>query len=111
MAKRNNHGVFYDAFLAHFALVAGAEGPVRKLVQAFPDYRLAAQMDRQGRFIEELGRTQLALLALRGRGRGAAGDAGRTRGPQPVGRTDCRRAQPGDRAHLCLLYTSPSPRD
>ncbi|WP_082125084.1 alginate lyase family protein [Aurantiacibacter luteus] len=58
MAKRNNHGVFYDAFLAHFALVAGAEGPVRNLLQAFPDYRLAAQMDRQGRFIEELGRTR-----------------------------------------------------
>lgn len=58
MRKRNNHGVFYDFYLAHFALYAGAEGAARNVVEAFPEYRLGVQMDRQGRFIEELRRTR-----------------------------------------------------
>ncbi len=51
MQKRNNHGVFYDFYLAHFALYAGAEGAARNVVEAFPEYRLGMQMDRQGRFM------------------------------------------------------------
>lgn len=58
MNKRNNHGVFYDFYLAHFLLFAGAEDLVRNVVSKFPDYRLGVQMDRQGRFIEELKRTR-----------------------------------------------------
>lgn len=58
MRKSNNHGVFYDFYLAHFALFAGAEGAAANVVEAFPEYRLAPQMDRQGRFIAELQRTR-----------------------------------------------------
>lgn len=58
MQKHNNHSVFYDFYLAHFALYAGAEGAARNVVKAFPEYRLGVQMDRQGRFIEELRRTR-----------------------------------------------------
>jgi hypothetical protein len=58
MKKTNNHGVFYDFFLAHFALFAGAASVTRDIAEAFPQYRLARQMDRQGRFIAELKRTR-----------------------------------------------------
>ncbi|WP_271077289.1 alginate lyase family protein [Aurantiacibacter sp. MUD61] len=58
MTKRNNHGVFFDFYLAHFALYAGAAEPASNVVEAFPEYRLGVQMDRQGRFIEELSRTR-----------------------------------------------------
>lgn len=58
LAKNNNHGVFYDFYLAHFALFAGAPEVARNITLNFPRYRLGAQMDRQGRFIEELRRTR-----------------------------------------------------
>ena len=58
MRKRNNHGVFYDFYLAHFALFAGLERVTGNVIDAFPEYRLGVQMDRQGRFIEELKRTR-----------------------------------------------------
>lgn len=58
MQKRNNHGVFYDFYLAHFAIFAGLDGVTANIVQNFPAYRLGVQMDRQGRFIEELKRTR-----------------------------------------------------
>ncbi|WP_158611015.1 alginate lyase family protein [Aurantiacibacter spongiae] len=58
MRKANNHGVFFDFYLAHFALFAGAPDVARNVVAAFPDYRLGVQMDRQGRFFAELGRTR-----------------------------------------------------
>lgn len=58
MLKTNNHGVFYDFYLAQFALFAGLEGTARSVVDSFLDFRLGAQMDRQGRFIEELKRTR-----------------------------------------------------
>ncbi|MDN3644752.1 alginate lyase family protein [Pontixanthobacter aestiaquae] len=58
MNKRNNHGVFYDFYLAHFALFAGLEGATASVVDSFPRYRLGVQMDKQGRFIEELKRTR-----------------------------------------------------
>ena len=58
MAKTNNHGMFYDFYLAHFALFAGAPGVVTNLARNFPEYRLAVQMDRQGRFLQELERTR-----------------------------------------------------
>ena len=58
MRKTNNHGVFFDFYLAHFLLFAGAEDLVKAIVNKFPEYRLGVQMDSQGRFIEELKRTR-----------------------------------------------------
>ena len=58
MAKTNNHGVFYDFYLGHFALFAGAPNVLTNLVRNFPEFRIAVQMDRQGRFIDELRRTR-----------------------------------------------------
>lgn len=58
MNKANNHGVFFDFYLAHFALYAGLDSVTAKLANGFPQDRLARQMDRQGRFIEELKRTR-----------------------------------------------------
>ncbi|RDC59117.1 hypothetical protein HME9302_00302 [Alteripontixanthobacter maritimus] len=58
MRKANNHGLFYDFYLAHFALFAGAENAAENVAKAFPEYRLGRQMDRQGRFIAELKRTR-----------------------------------------------------
>lgn len=58
MAKTNNHAVFYDFYLAHFALFAGESDVLRDVASNFPRYRLGVQMDRQGRFIQELQRTR-----------------------------------------------------
>lgn len=58
MQKSNNHGVFYDYYLSHFSLYAGMDGVAQSVVDAFPAYRIGVQMDRQGRFIEELERTR-----------------------------------------------------
>lgn len=58
LRKTNNHGVFYDFYLAHFALFAGAPEVAGNVVSAFPEYRIGVQMDRQGRFIAELRRTR-----------------------------------------------------
>jgi hypothetical protein len=56
--KNNNHGVFYDFYLGHFALFTGLESVTKKLAEVFPKARLASQMDRNGRFIAELKRTR-----------------------------------------------------
>lgn len=58
MRKTNNHGVFYDFYLAHFALYAGVPDAARNVVSAFPKYRIGVQMDKQGRFLDELRRTR-----------------------------------------------------
>ncbi|XUU62042.1 alginate lyase family protein [Erythrobacter sp. HA6-11] len=58
MRKRNNHGMFYDFYLAHFALFAGMDGVAQQISDGFLEYRLGVQMDKQGRFIEELKRTR-----------------------------------------------------
>lgn len=58
MLKANNHGIFYDYYLAHFALYAGLDTVTEDIVKAFPQHRLARQMDRRGRFILELKRTR-----------------------------------------------------
>ncbi len=58
MQKTNNHGVFYDFYLAHFALFAGLDSVTASIANKFPEFRLARQMDKQGRFIEELKRTR-----------------------------------------------------
>ncbi|QTD57624.1 alginate lyase family protein [Parasphingorhabdus cellanae] len=58
MRKGNNHGIFFDYYLAHFALYARLENVTENIVTAFPQHRLARQMDRRGRFIAELKRTR-----------------------------------------------------
>lgn len=58
MNKTNNHGVFYDYYLAHFALYAGASDIVKTIANDFPSFRLTVQMDKQGRFKDELSRTR-----------------------------------------------------
>ncbi len=58
MQKRNNHGVFFDFYLSHFAIFAGLESVTGSIIDNFLQYRLAAQMDKQGRFLAELKRTR-----------------------------------------------------
>lgn len=58
MQKTNNHSVFYDFYLAHFALFAGLDSVTASIASKFPEFRLARQMDKQGRFIQELKRTR-----------------------------------------------------
>lgn len=58
MQKTNNHGVFFDFYLAHFALFAGLDSVTANIAGKFPQFRLARQMDKQGRFIAELRRTR-----------------------------------------------------
>ncbi len=58
MRKHNNHGVFFDFYLAHFAIFAGLEGTTKSLAENFLESRIGVQMDQQGRFSEELKRTR-----------------------------------------------------
>jgi hypothetical protein len=57
-AKKNNHSIFYDFYLAHFSLYSGLDNITTQTIEAFPTKRLAAQMDAKGRFPEELDRTR-----------------------------------------------------
>lgn len=56
-AADNNHGIFYDALTAHFALFADREDVARRLVRAAPT-RWASQIEPDGRMPHELTRTQ-----------------------------------------------------
>ncbi|WP_379552547.1 alginate lyase family protein [Qipengyuania sp. DGS5-3] len=58
MRKSNNHGVFYDFYLAHFAIFAGLDSVALNIADNFLRFRLGVQMDKQGRFIRELKRTR-----------------------------------------------------
>lgn len=58
MRKTNNHSVFFDFYLAHFALFAGLDSVTKSIATNFPRYRIARQMDKRGRFEAELGRTR-----------------------------------------------------
>jgi hypothetical protein len=57
-AANNNHGIFYDLQLAHFALYAGYEDVAKHVLQEFPKRRLARQMAPDGSLPEELKRTR-----------------------------------------------------
>lgn len=57
-AARNNHGVWYDAQLARFALFARREEVARDTVTAFPGARIAKQIDASGALPHELTRTR-----------------------------------------------------
>jgi hypothetical protein len=57
-AAKNNHGIFYDLELIHFALFAGMEDVAKHITQKFPETRLKAQMAEDGSLPEELKRTR-----------------------------------------------------
>lgn len=54
----NNHGLWYDAQVARFALFARRPDIARKIVAAFPKERIAQQIDASGALPAELGRTR-----------------------------------------------------
>lgn len=55
---KNNHGIFYDMLLGHFALYARLEPVTTKLAEAFPQTRLAAQLAADGSLPAETARTR-----------------------------------------------------
>lgn len=57
-AKNNNHGIWYDAQLARYALFARRDDVARSVVAAFPKLRLELQMDASGALPDELTRTR-----------------------------------------------------
>ena len=57
-AAKNNHGIWYDGLLTHYALFARRPDIARRVVTAFPKARIAAQFDPSGRLPAELGRTR-----------------------------------------------------
>jgi len=54
----NNHGLWYDAQVARFALFARRPDIAQKIVSTFPKARLARQVDASGALPEELTRTR-----------------------------------------------------
>ena len=57
-AAKNNHGIWYDAQLTHFALFARKPDVAVRTVLAFPKVRIAAQMTADGALPAELARTR-----------------------------------------------------
>lgn len=55
---RNNHGIWYDAQVARFALFARRPDVARTIVAAFPQARLDRQVDAGGALPAELARTR-----------------------------------------------------
>lgn len=54
----NNHGLWYDAQVARFALFARRPDIARRIVTAFPKVRIARQISASGALPAELGRTR-----------------------------------------------------
>ncbi len=54
----NNHGLWYDAQAARFALFARQPDIARAIVAAFPEIRMASQIEASGALPAELGRTR-----------------------------------------------------
>jgi hypothetical protein len=57
-AADNNHGIFYDLLLAHFALYADLPEVATHVIARFPTQRLAPQMAADGSLPAELKRTR-----------------------------------------------------
>ena len=57
-AAKNNHGLWYDAQIVHFALFARRPDLARETVLAFPRTRILAQFSPSGALPEELVRTR-----------------------------------------------------
>jgi hypothetical protein len=57
-AKSNNHGIYYDFLISHFALFARQRQRVVDTITAFPQARIATQFGLDGGLAEELSRTR-----------------------------------------------------
>lgn len=57
-AAKNNHGMWYDSQLTHFALFARRPDIARKVAEAFAARRLVPQIEPDGRMPHELARTR-----------------------------------------------------
>lgn len=57
-AARNNHGIWYDSQLVHFALFAGRTDLAASTVRSFPTRRLAPQIAKDGSLPLEIARTR-----------------------------------------------------
>jgi len=57
-AARNNHGIWYDAQIARFALFARRDDIARRTVEAFARARIEPQVDPSGALPHELTRTR-----------------------------------------------------
>jgi hypothetical protein len=57
-AKTNNHGIYFDLMLTHFALFARMEKVPERMVKSFPARRIAVQFAPDGSLPEELSRTR-----------------------------------------------------
>lgn len=57
-AATNNHGVYYDMLVSHFALYAGMDDAARAILSRFGERRLAPQIEPDGRLPQELARTR-----------------------------------------------------
>ncbi|USU07362.1 alginate lyase family protein [Sphingomonadaceae bacterium OTU29MARTA1] len=57
-AAKNNHGIWYDDQITHYALFARRLDVARKTVEAFPKRRIVAQFTPDGRLPAELARTR-----------------------------------------------------
>ncbi len=57
-AKNNNHGIFFDALITHFALFARLDPVANHIAREWPARRLAIQFAANGSLPEELERTR-----------------------------------------------------
>ena len=57
-AAGNNHGVFFDRLISHFALFAGRTDLARTVIEGFGRDRLVRQIEPDGRLPRELARTR-----------------------------------------------------
>jgi len=57
-AAENNHGIYYDALISHFALYAGMDDVVRAVAERAKGDRIASQIAPDGRMPHELERTR-----------------------------------------------------